>query len=241
MSDIRVSQAGIPAVSVKPSALSFNKLNPVKFWEASIRIHGLDEDQVIEVLKKTSAELNFNFFGFLQKNPDSSLSYSFTRYPRKKYGTIPNDDQCRTALNALSHNLKALGHEVVAEETSFKCNGYKFRTVFGLEKGYNTGIFHELSSVNSKLGQGFKLSPIKILTVKDIGKTCYREPAVLVESNTLEKQIHEDRIKTVMHTASELDQERLTVEELSPANQAYIIETPKCKSSDNEEKQPLEV
>jgi hypothetical protein len=52
MSDIRVSQAGIPTVSVKSNAVSFNKLNPVKFWEASIKIRGLDEEQVIEVLKK---------------------------------------------------------------------------------------------------------------------------------------------------------------------------------------------
>jgi hypothetical protein len=140
----------------------------------------------------------------------------------------------------LSNNLKTSAQDIVADEASFKCNGYKFRTVFGLEKGYNTGIFHELSSVNSKLGEGFKLSPIKILTVKDMGKTCYREPAVLVESNTLDQQVHENRVKKVMQTASELDQERFTVEELSPANQAYIIETLKCKSPDNEEKQPLE-
>lgn len=199
----------------------FYELKAAELWGANIDVGGsisVFKDALIQAAKKSCK----NYFGYFFNSKDGKTKYHLSRYPRRKYGPIPDDVILNMQLKTVLDFLDTLGQvEQFFSEPMF-------RVVMGLELGYGSGKFFTVEDVMSILGNNFDLMPVEIFTVKivDCELITYQEPALVI------KGMKEDAWRVYI-LAEKLGQERFTFEDLEN-HSSCIIETKFCMSHDPE-------
>jgi len=198
---------------------NYRELQPVKLWGADIEVD--DQESFKKLLVNSANKLGKNQFGYFL-NRDGKIEYHLSRYPRRKYGAIPNDDQIKEQFDVVLETTGQKGREEKIEISP------KFRIVLGLEEGYGTGKFYNIKDIASVFGNKFVLTPAEIFTVKAQDKEfiTYQEPAVKIEGNLSD-------IKEIYLFAEKLKQERFAVDDFSKMT-SHIVETKVCTSPDVE-------
>lgn len=202
----------------------FRELKPVELWGGNIALGKEDPDK--EALKsaiKTSVqERKQNCFGYFVYGAEDRTYYHMSRYPRRKYGPMPDEGALRGLMQDISSKL---GAEAAEEQNTGEPT---FRIVLGLEEGYGTSKFHTLEEVRAILGDGFKLTSAEIFTARpgDKEPTTYQEIAVMIEGDVVD-------VEKVYRLAEQFKQERFAVEN-KQTRSAKIVETKVCSSPDEE-------
>ena len=197
----------------------FRELKPEAWWSGFVPVKDLNKEGFIKKLEALSNELKFNFSGWIVDKSDGSFDYFFTRYPRKKYGPLPDIIEFDKILERLA---KETNGDPNIEDLS---DSPKFRIVLGLRELYETSNkLHTIKEVQTELGSGFDLTQAEIVAVRPSGK--YTEPAVVITGDL-------SQIEKVYLLAEKFNQERFTVENLYN-DESYVVETIHCKSPDKE-------
>lgn len=195
----------------------YRELEPIKLWGANVDVDEVESFK--KSLVQVAQETNKNQFGYFLYPQDGKTQYHISRYPRRKYGPIPDDTEVAEQLGVILKTSKQKG----GEEMMTACP--RFRIVLGLEQGYGTGTFHTIEEVISIIGNRFQITPAKIFSVKADGST-YQEPAIRIEGDI-------DNIREVYALAEKLHQERFAVNDFSTMT-SHIVETKFCSSPDME-------
>lgn len=200
---------------------NFRELQPVKLWGADINIEGGIENfknSVLNIAERSGK----NQFGYFIYSNNEGIKYHLSRYPRRKYGAIPSDEEMEKQLTEILSNSKQKGQKETIPVQP------KFRIILGLEEGYGTGKFYTTEEAVAFLGTTFNLTKTEIFTTKlqDGKYIIYQEPSVKIEGNLSE-------IKKVYELSERLRQERFTVDDFNKQN-SYIVETRFCTSRDLE-------
>lgn len=200
----------------------FRELAPVELWGATVSIGGTI-DKFKEALITTTKQNGKNHFGYFIHTASKMPQYHLSKYPRRKYGPIPDNDAMRKQLSDL---LRISGQEGHEEQTIVQP---KFRIVLGLEEGYGAGRLRTLEDVAARLGDTFNLSRAEIFTVRSINdsESVYHEPAVRIQGDIA-------HIQTVYALAESFGQERFVVDDFE-LQTSHIVETKLCPSSDQEQ------
>lgn len=144
------------------------------------------------------------YFGFVS-NQDHS--YTFTRYPREKYG-IPTTEELERALVLLQMSLLrlAIQHKDMLEHYGYLQNGYDHRIVLGRHLGYSDQVVIDLEQIQRALPKS-SVEEGKVLSVyrQDQDIITYGEPAAVIWTT-------ENELPLVSQLAYDLQQERYTVE-----------------------------
>lgn len=201
----------------------FKEFPPVPYWSATVTVPTPFRHALVESLNDSARSLDFTYSGFFTAPKASETAYSFTRYPRHRFG-IKTDEQCASALSELTRGLRTrhIVHEVLVEEG--RVGGVEqFRVLLGLQEGYDEGArTHDALEVTNALGSDFTVREVGIYSVGGWGT--YEEPAVLISGD-------ENRLRKVYLLANTFKQSRFTVNNLSKG-EAYMVETDHCTDRD---------
>lgn len=158
------------------------------------------------------------YFGFTS---DENRSYTFTRYPREKYG-VQTDEALERALVLLQMALfrSALSYHNILEHLGSAKHDY--RVVLGRYAGYTKQEVVKVPYLQRMLPHS-QVKDAKIASVyEDNGIVwTYTEPAALIFT-------HENELERIARIAAELEQERYTVEDFR-RNRAWTVEVPSTR------------
>lgn len=202
----------------------FRELPPVPYWAGTIVVAKESTDALKQALTQSARECNFTYSGFSTENPDNRLSYTFTRYPRHKFG-IATDEQCFTALSTVTKHLRVehLMHQARADFGPLPDAEADFRVVLGLHEGYGeNSMEHTAAEVQAMLGRNLHVDTGSIFAVGTWGQ--YEEPAAIISGKKTSVQL-------VYRLAEAFKQSRFTIEDLK-YGESSIVETSFCQDPD---------
>jgi hypothetical protein len=178
------------------------------------------QEKIAETAKATS----FTYSGFIEGVGDS-LSYTFTRYPRRAFGPVPPIERFETAARALLEGLTQSPATIVEWPPQLPPAAPEFRVVFGLREGYGADAkTHQIEEVRRALGERFDVQPAEIFSAGGWGT--YSEPAAIIRGpRALET------LRAVFDLAEGMNQARIAVESLDE-KKSWMVETKHCKDPD---------
>jgi len=205
-------------LSAKPSVGNYRSTDAVELW--SSRLSGnFTRPELEHAIKVAVVNDRQHYTGFVSAPTNGhEISYTRTRYPRKKYGITPIVD-CELGMAKLADMVNG---EIQSEK---QVSG--FRVVLGLIEGYDKEApKHTISEIVAKLGEGALIESADVLAIRFAQDriSTYTEPVVVIRGSQSE-------LPRIYELADEFKQERFTVEDFD-AQKAWVIETRFCTEPD---------
>ncbi len=141
--------------SEQMSKLEIRELRPEEFWNGSITVENVSDEEFAQKISEAANELGYTYSGYRLPKEGQGFDYHFSRYPRRAFGPVAPISKHQEALHKLAEKL---GGEVKEEKTGEQS---RIRVLFGLQEGYNE---YKKQSLIKRLDKG------EIATLEDAKK-----------------------------------------------------------------------
>ncbi|MCL5093950.1 MAG: hypothetical protein M1355_02370 [Patescibacteria group bacterium] len=201
------------------STSEFRELKPAPIWGGNILIDRKDIEPLKEAIKEVVQVTKINCFGYFLFGKEETY-YHISRYPRRKYSQLPDDQELEYLLKEISKRVDK------RREVEPLSPGERFRILTCPREGYSGDKVHSIQEAREKLGEGIILTPAEIFTVRyeGEGSLIFNEEAFVVEGELKD-------LSKAYSLAEQFKQERFSVENFRTLN-TRVVETKYCTAPD---------